>query len=96
MGRNPANTNQLTSEQDPSNDLSSIMQPGCDAVHGRGKGAVDFLVDVSTALPAQQFDLNQAERVHVRVTQLNGARQNGTALQERTTGATRSQTDLRT
>lgn len=66
----------------PSTILSSIVQPGCDAVHGRGKSTVEFLVDVSTALPPQQFDLNQAERVHVGVTQLNGARQNGTALQE--------------
>ena len=65
--------------------LSGIVQAGGDAVHSGADGVVERRIGrriqrhirLARAFAAQQIDLNQAERIDVRVTQTHGSEEDG-------------------
>jgi len=61
--------------------LSGVVEAGGYAVHGGADGVVKRWVRNSSALAAQQVDLNQAERIDVGIAQAHGSEQDGILLQ---------------
>src|ERR1700675_1328924 len=65
--------------------LPGIVQAGGDAVHGGSDGVIESGIErrigSACALAAQQIDLNQAERIDIRVAQTHGSQDDGILFQ---------------
>src|ERR1700681_347144 len=65
--------------------LSGIVQTGSDAVHGGAdriiESGIERRIGRACTLAAQQIDLNQAERIDIRVAQAHGSQDDGILFQ---------------
>ena len=59
-----------------------VAQTGRDPVDGCGKCAIDGVGIISRTLAPQQIDLDQTDRIHVRIPQANRAGENLVVLQQ--------------
>jgi hypothetical protein len=61
---------------------TGVAQAGRDPVDGCGKSAVDGVGIISGTLAPQQIDLDETDRIHIRIPQPNGAGENLVVLQQ--------------
>src|SRR5579863_1080795 len=62
--------------------LSSVMQSGSNAVNGCAQRIFKFLQLLPLLLPPQEFNLDQAHRIHIRIAQMNRSCQHAVARQQ--------------
>src|ERR1044072_957919 len=69
--RDTENTEAAQRSAKPTRNLSGVPQTGGDPVDRGGKGVVQIVVVFTAPFPTQQFNLNQTQRINVRIEQGN-------------------------
>src|ERR1044072_1858301 len=59
-----------------------VAEAGGDAIDGCGEGVVQVVVVLTTALASQQLNLNQTQRIDIRIAQTNRTRKHGVFLEQ--------------
>ena len=62
--------------------LARVVQSGSDTVDGRAQRIFELRRILPSLLAPQEFHLDQAHRIHIRIAQMNRARQNPVASQQ--------------